>query len=267
MKSQKELSLDRRVLEMTSGRTRALAELLLADEEVQALQDYANQVSIRRLGFNDHGPVHMKKVAINALAMAGLLKDAGVKLSLEAEESGGPEDSASALLLAAMLHDVGMSVGRQNHELNAGILAAPIASRLLALAYSGSPRLQVVLRSMVLECVEGHMATQRIHSLEAGLILIADGCDMEKGRSRIPMLLGNEPRAGDIHQYSAASIERVEIGPGKRHPIGISVEMTESVGFFQVEEVLLQKIGMSPAKGYVELEARVLGGEPRIYLG
>ncbi len=267
VKSPKEQSLDKRILGMTQGRTRRLAELLLADSEVQALQDYANQVSIRRLGFNDHGPVHMRKVAINALVMASLLRDAGVRLSLEIEEAGDAEDSAAALLIAAMLHDVGMSVGRQNHELNSAILAAPVATRLLETSYPDEMQKRVILRSLTLECIEGHMATQRVHSLEAGLILIADGCDMEKGRSRIPMLLGNEPRAGDIHQYSAASIERVDIERGARLPIKISVEMTESVGFFQVEEVLLQKLAMSPAKGFVELEAQVRGEEPRRYLG
>lgn len=267
MKSQKEIALDRVILDMSSGRTKRLAELLLDDPEIQALQEYANSVSIRRLGFNDHGPVHMRKVAINALRMADLLAAAGVKLSLEREETGSLEDSKSALLAAALLHDVGMSVGRQSHELNSGILALPIVSRVLSSIYADSVDKQVFLRSLVLECVEGHMATQRIHSLEAGLILIADGCDMEKGRSRIPMLLNNEPRAGDIHQYSAASIEKVSIGKGERLPIKIEVEMTESVGFFQVEEVLLQKVAMSPAKEFVEIEARVAGAEARRYLG
>lgn len=267
MKSQKEIALDRVILDMASGREKKLASILLVDPEIQALQEYANSVSIRRLGFNDHGPVHMRKVAINALLMADLLAKAGVKLSLEAEENGSPEDSRSGILAAALLHDVGMSVGRQNHELNSGILAMPIVSRALAEVYPESIEKQVILRSLVLECIEGHMATQRIHSLEAGLILVADGCDMEKGRSRIPMLLNNEPRAGDIHQYSAASIDRVEIGKGDKLPIRISVKMTESVGFFQVEEVLLQKVAMSPAKGFVELEAGVEGEEPRRYLG
>jgi metal-dependent HD superfamily phosphatase/phosphodiesterase len=267
MKSQKEISLDRAILSMTTGKAHELAGLMLADPEVEALQEYANSVSIRRLGFNDHGPVHMRKVAINALTMARLLAEAKVPLSLEAEETGSHEDSLVAILLASLLHDVGMSVGRQNHELNSGLLAMPLAARFLAQLYPSSIERQVVLKSLVLECIEGHMATQRIHSLEAGLILIADGCDMEKGRARIPMMLNNEPRVGDIHQYSAASIERVEISAGERHPIRISVEMKESVGFFQVEEVLLQKVAMSPAKGLVELEARVSGEEARRYLG
>jgi metal-dependent HD superfamily phosphatase/phosphodiesterase len=267
MKSPKEIALDKVIMGMTTGKPRRLAEVILHDPEVQALQEYANSVSIRRLGFNDHGPVHMRKVAINALIMAGLLADAKVPLSLEAEEAGSQEDSISALLLSAMLHDVGMSVGRQNHELNSGILGLPIATRILAEVYPESVERQVMLRSLVLECIEGHMATQRIHSLEAGLILIADGCDMEKGRARIPMLLNNEPRAGDIHQYSAASIESVSITKGDRLPIKIAVEMAESVGFFQVEEVLLQKVAMSPAKVHVELAARVTGAEARRYLG
>ena len=266
MRSQKENSLDRSLLALTDGRVRKLARLVLADTEIHALQDYANSVAIVRLGFNDHGPVHMRMVAINALRMASLLADASVPLSLEAEGLGTAEDSRCALLLAAMLHDIGMGVGRQGHETNSAILALPIATRLLAKAYPESAEQQVRLRCLVLECIEGHMAIQRVHSLEAGLILIADGCDMEKGRARIPMMLNNEPRVGDIHRYSASSIERVDIAKGDRHPIGIRIEMSESVGFFQVEEVLLQKVAMSPAKGLIELEAKVTGEEARHYL-
>jgi len=267
MKSPKELSLDRSLLDATSGSVRALAELLLADEEVAELQDYANAVAIRRLGFNDHGPVHMRKVALNALAMAGLLGKSGVSLSLERDEAGSREDSLEAILLAAFLHDIGMSIGRQNHEQTGALLAQPVIERLLATLHPGEIRRRVTIRSMALEGILGHMATQRIHSIEAGLVLVADGCDMERGRSRIPMLLSTEPRVGDIHQYSAASVQRVSIGPGERLPIRISVEMTESVGFFQVEEVLLQKVAASPAKGFIELVASVSGAEPKRYLG
>ena len=36
------------------------------NQEIAAIQDYANMVSIGRLGLNDHGPVHMKTVCCNA---------------------------------------------------------------------------------------------------------------------------------------------------------------------------------------------------------
>ncbi|MBN1243757.1 MAG: HD domain-containing protein [Spirochaetales bacterium] len=267
MKSPKEQSLDRRILDATSGSVHVLAELLMADPEVAELQDYANAVSIRRLGINDHGPVHMRKVALNALAMAGLLGESGVKLSLERDEAGTREDSLEAILLASFLHDIGMSIGRHNHEQTGALLAHPIIDRLLQAAHPDEVRRRVTIRSMALEGILGHMATQRIHSVEAGLVLVADGCDMEHGRSRIPMMLSTEPRVGDIHQYSSAAVERVSIGPGDRLPVRISVEMTESVGIFQVEEVLLQKVAASPAKGYIELVASVAGGEPKRYLG
>ncbi|TFG85197.1 MAG: phosphohydrolase [Spirochaetales bacterium] len=267
MKSPKENSLNRKILAMTTGLANDLARMLIGDDEIQELQEYANIVSIRRLNFNDHGPVHMRKVVINALTMLDLLHEAGVQTSLEHDEVGTIEDSRVAIMLAAFLHDVGMSIGRQNHEMNSAIFAAPVIARLLSALYPDSLAKRVAIRSTALEGIEGHMATQRIHSMEAGLILVADGCDMEKGRSRIPMMLSTEPRVGDIHQYSAAAITRVDIGKGERRPIRIDVFMKESVGFFQIEEVLLQKVNMSPAKPYIELYGAVEGQDTRRYLG
>ncbi|GAH97642.1 unnamed protein product, partial [marine sediment metagenome] len=62
---------------------------------------------------------------------------------------------------------------------------------------------KTIIRSLIIECIAGHMATQTIYSLEAGLVSIGDGCDMEKGRARIIFLLSRTPQVGDIHKYSA----------------------------------------------------------------
>ena len=123
-----------------------------------------------------------------------------------------------------------------------------------------------MIRSMALEGIIGHMGTRKIHSLEAGIIQIADGCDMTKGRARIPMELNKTPSVGDIHKYSANSIEKVKILAGQEKPIRIEVNMSSDVGFFQIEEVLLQKINSSPAKNLVELFAGVDGKETKKYL-
>ena len=125
---------------------------------------------------------------------------------------------------------------------------------------------RVIIRSMALEGILGHMGTRKIHSIEAGLILIADGCDMTKGRARIPMEMNSKPSVGDIHKYSANSIEKVKILQGKEKPIKIEVHMSADVGFFQIEEVLLQKINNSPAKNLVELFAGVEGQDEKQYL-
>ena len=125
---------------------------------------------------------------------------------------------------------------------------------------------RVIIRSMALAGILGHMGTRRIHSIEAGLILVADGCDMTKGRARIPMELNTKPTVGDIHKYSANSIEKVKIHQGIEKPIQIEVFMSSDVGFFQIEEVLIPKINSSPARDFVELFAGIEGKGLKKYL-
>jgi metal-dependent HD superfamily phosphatase/phosphodiesterase len=266
MHSAKELQINEKIEARLTGAPLAAYQYLRDDAEVGALQDYSNVVSIKRLGYNDHGPVHMRKVTYNAVKMALFLRDAGIPLSLEKEEQGSFEDSLTAIILAAFLHDIGMSLSRAHHE-NTGIwLAIPILDRALQSLYPDNLVKRVILRSVAMESIMGHMATIPIHSLEAGLLLVADGCDMEKGRARIPMMLATDAKLGDIHRYSATAIDKVNIVPGERCPIKIEIHMTESVGFFQVEEVLFPKIKASPVKGFVELYALLDGLEPKCYL-
>jgi len=271
MRSPKENSLDAKIIGALeglslNGRVMDATKLMLLDEEIQATQEYANNVSIVRLGFNDHGPVHMRIVVLNAINMMGLLKQAGIRTSLETEEVGDFEDSLTAVIFAAMLHDLGMCVGRQDHELHSAYLAAPILDRILSKIYSGDLSKKIIIRSLTLEGISGHMGNRTIHSLEAGIVQLADGCDMTKGRARIPIAMGYSPRVGDIHQYSASSIEEVRLSRGEEQPIRLEVFMSSEVGLFQVEEVLMHKIASSTAKPYIELYAQVQGGEPKRYL-
>jgi metal-dependent HD superfamily phosphatase/phosphodiesterase len=271
MKSQKELSINSKIIQAIEtlgikGRALEAAKQITEDEEVQSIQEYANTVSIVRLGYNDHGPVHMRTVALNVIIMMGLLRQAGIKTSLETEGVGDFEDSLIAVIFAAMLHDLGMSIGRQEHEMHSAYMAAPILERLLSDIYPSLLQKKVMARCLALEGISGHMGNRIIHSLEAGVVQVADGCDMTKGRARIPIALGNNPRGGHIHQYSANSIEEVKLSPGNEHPIRIEVSMSSEVGFFQVEEILLHKIAASTAKPYIELYAQVQGGEQKRYL-
>ncbi len=268
MKSVKEISIETKILKRLEGTPNCLklVNYLFADEELQELQDYANNVSIKRLGFNDHGPVHMRQVVGNAIKMLNLLQDAGIKTSLETEEIGTFEDSMCAVILAGLMHDLGMSIGRQGHEDMSVILAQPIIERALQFVFPDNLHKRVIIKSLATEAIIGHMASKKIHSIEAGIILIADGCDMTKGRARIPLAMNTTPRVGDIHKYSANAINRIGIHHGDRKPIRIDIEMSADVGFFQIEEVLLAKIESSPAKQYVELYAGVEGQESKCYL-
>lgn len=266
MKSPLEQNMERDLLAMLTGKALEVGQIITTDEEIHSYQEQANTVSIKRLGFNDHGPVHMRKVANNAMKMFNLLADAGIVFDLVKEESGSIEDSRIGVLLAAFLHDIGMAVGRQNHEMSSFILTAQIVDRILKQVFPGEIGRQVAIKSIMMEGIMGHMTHFSVSSLEAGILLLADGCDMEKGRARIPMLIAQESRVGDIHKYSSSAVEKVTIEKGTEKPIRISVEMSASVGFFQVEEVLIGKVMASPAKKYLELYAFVTGRDVKRYI-
>ena len=72
MKSPKEITVEQWLMRLTQELVDITPEVddlplhvirdLINDTEIQAVQDFANKVSITRLGFNDHGPVHMRTV-------------------------------------------------------------------------------------------------------------------------------------------------------------------------------------------------------------
>lgn len=269
--NQKIVSLTKEIIELTSEKDDLplkVVQLLIDDAEVQTIQDYANTVSIVRLGFNDHGPVHMRTVCRNALKMLKIFYQAKIQTSLEKEQSGTFADSVTAVILASFFHDFGMTVGRQDHELYSAIIGQPIINSILkkVLPEEKDLKRRVTIYAMAMEGIIGHMGTRKIHSVEAGIILVADGCDMTKGRARIPMEINTKPSVGDIHKYSANSIEKVKILAGEEKPIKIEVHMSAVVGFFQIEEVLLQKISCSPIKDFIELYAGVDDDEMKKYL-
>lgn len=243
-----------------------LWNIMQNDPEIMAIHGYANTVSISRIGLNDHGPVHMKTVCYNALKMLRILHESGVSTSLETEHAGTFADSVTAVMIAALLHDAGMTIARKHHELYSGIVTYNIIKEILAKVLPDDVKRRTAIQSIAMEGIVGHMATNPIHSIEAGLILIADGCDMTKGRARIPLEIPTKPAEGDIHKYSANSIERVKIDLGTERPIKIDVHMRSEVGFFQVEEVLIPKIQFSPAKHLIELFAGVEGEEMKQYI-
>ena len=268
MKSVKEISTETKIINRLKNRPVCLelVNYLFNDAELQEMQEYANNVSIRRLGYNDHGPVHMRQVVGKAIKMLNILHDFGIKTSLEEEEIGSFEDSMCAVIMAGLMHDLGMSISRQGHEKMSALLAQPIINRTLMHMFPNDLHKRVVIRALTTEAIVGHMSSHKIHSTEAGIILIADGCDMTKGRARIPLSINTAPKVGDIHKYSANAIKWIGIHHGERKPIKIDIEMISEVGFFQIEEVLLSKIDASPAKKYVELYAGVEGEARKCYL-
>lgn len=264
--SSKQTELDGVLLDRTEGRVREILKGLFKDDEAHYHLSYANVVAVRRLGYNDHGPVHARIVVYNALKILRLLKEEGVLPSIQEEHVGTFEDAQVAVALGAFLHDVGMGVTRNDHEWHSCYLADPIIQRHLERVYPDDLGKRVVIRSLVHETIVGHMANSPIHSREAGIVLIADGCDLSQGRARIPQLLNNSPAVGDIHRYSASAIERVDVAAGRHKPVCITAEMENVTGLFQVEEILMTKVKASPIMPHLEVRVIVDGDAPRYYL-
>lgn len=262
----KEQHLERVLLERFDGAVQEVLKRMLTDREIHDYHSYANAVSVRRLGYNDHGPVHARLTTYNALKILQLLHDAGVPTSLEADQVGTFEDSAVAVAIGCFLHDVGMSVTRDAHEWHSIHLADGIIQRLLQEQYPEDGTRRAVLRALAHEVIVGHMGKSRIHSVEAGVVLVADGTDMARGRSRIPMNLELDPSVGDMHRYSAGSIVRVDVTAGDPKPVRITIRMEDRTGLFQVEEVLMGKVKQSPIMRHLEISAVVGEQAPMFYL-
>src|SRR5438046_2193968 len=76
-----------------------------------------------------------------------------------------------------------------------------------------------VIASEVLHAITSQREYGRPLTLEAGIVRVADGLDMAKGRSRIPFEHGRI----SIHSLSAAAIDDVTITDGMERPIGIEI--------------------------------------------
>lgn len=260
-----EKKLDEELLRKTSGKTKKAVEFIINNKPLEQLMQFCNIVSIERLSFNDHGRVHTKMAALNAIKFIHLLNDAGVMPNIVKEEIGDFDDACLVVVIAALLHDLGMSVGRENHEFNSVKVGDPFILDILRHVYDDEGMI-FILRSVIFECIMGHMGHMSVSSIESGILLISDGCDMEKGRARITTQKRKAPHVGDIHAYSAMSVSEVEIQKGTNKPIEIFISMKDATGIFQVEEILMGKINKSAVKPYIELCVKIADGEKLYYL-
>lgn len=228
-----------------------------ADDELYTLWLAQNVNAVDRLGMSDHGPVHMNIVANISLRLARLLLDAKVDFALVKNygESFGLtfSDVEVVIVLASLMHDVGMSIHRIDHEQYSLFVAQPILKRLLDEFYDVGAA--TIMRSEVLHAIISHRAGGRPMTVEAGIVRVGDALDMSQGRSRIPFQAGNV----NIHSVSAAAIDKVDISHGEERPIRIRIIMNNSAGIFQVDELMKDKLKGSGIEHYIEVEATVTG--------
>jgi len=230
---------------------RRVLEKVERDDQIKAWWHVANVNAVTRLEINDHSWVHIHIVANIALKLLRQLTKHGVELSLVRDYRLAPDDSEVVVVLAALLHDVGMSVHRRDHEDWSLFLAEPKLRELLADVYEEPER--TVLVSEILQAITSHRADGEPLSLEAGILRVADALDMAKGRSRIPFERGSV----SIHALSAAAIDEVRIADGQDRPVMVEIVMNNSSGIYQVDSLLKAKLRGSGLEPYVEVVARI----------
>ncbi len=231
-----------------------IIELVNDDDDLYALWTAANVTAISRLGMTDHGPVHVKIVMNIAVRLFRLLADAEVPFGIVRDHGLEREDAEVVVALAALFHDLGMSIHRADHE-NYSLFVAQMKLReMLTEIYD--PARAAVVRSEVLHAIIAHRSGGKPLTIEAGIVRIADALDMAKGRSRIPF---ERESSVSIHSVSAAAIDQVHIERGESKPIRLVIEMTNSAGVFQLDQLFRDKLKGSGLEPYIDLEARIEG--------
>jgi metal-dependent HD superfamily phosphatase/phosphodiesterase len=251
-----------RVRAPTRGNRRleALLEGVNADAELRAWWHMA-QVTSERLGMSDHSWVHVQIVLNIALRILRLLGRAGIEPAMVADHKMGRRDAEVVVASGALLHDVGMSIHRADHEAYSLFLAERKLRELLGDLYDEPER--TVVASEALHTIIGHRRRGEPYTVEAGVVRVADALDMAQGRSRVPVDAG---RMG-IHALSAAAIDEVIIEAGEERPVRLEIHMNNSAGIFQVDDLLATKLRGTPLESQVEVAAAVEGETEKRLLG
>jgi uncharacterized protein len=233
-------------------RLEALLDAVNSDPELRAWWHMA-QVTSERLGMSDHSWVHVQIVLNIALRILRLLARAGIEGAMVADHSMGRRDAEVVVAAGALLHDVGMSIHRTDHEAYSLFLAERKLRELLTDVYDEPER--TVVAAEALHCIIGHRRRGEPYTLEAGVVRVADALDMAQGRSRVPVDAG---RVG-IHALSAAAIDEIVIEAGTDTPVRLEIRMNNSAGIFQVDDLLATKLRGTPLENHVEVIAAVEG--------
>lgn len=234
-------------------------ERVNSDYEIKTLWKVINVNATDRLGYSDHGPTHFQIVANYALKIARILKSRGVEMSI-VRDFGLTNDHAEVVIfLASIMHDLGMSIHRVNHEIFSLFIARDFLNKILSFLPLEE---RIVVTSETLHAIisHSHGSAGTTSTVEGGVVRVADALDMTKGRSRISKLLV------DIENVSNNAIENVEVKEGKEKFIDIKIVMTNPAGIFQIDDFVEEKLEPSGISKYIDVVAVIFeSGQEKIF--
>ena len=207
-------------------------------KEIEPLLRQSNLMTMKRLGYNDHGPTHARIVMQHGLKLYRLTYAKGEWPSVR-DLGYGYKEGRIVVGLAALLHDLGNSVHRDNHEFWSGVIAWDLLKK-----WVDDPR----LRTEILHAIYSHERLNAL-TLEASCVKVADALDMTKGRARIPSMKGRF----SIHSASADAIQSVKLRSGEERLVIVEITMENPAGIFQIDHLLIPRIKQSVLKDQFEL--------------
>ncbi len=218
------------------GRLNEVLDRIASDAEITAYLEAQNVNPVDRKGYNDHGAKHVEIVRDRALRLYDLLKAGGVEFNGARQQGLDEADEPVVIALAATLHDIGHVVHRDDHPYYSIPLAADLLDDFLPSLYDVAERVRV--KAEVLHAILCHHTEEQPLTLEAGVVRIADGLDMERGRSRVPYEEGGR----GINTVSSQAIERVSLREGDETPAQVVIRMNNAAGVYQVDSLLKAKM-------------------------
>lgn len=228
------------------------------NREIKTLWRIINVNATDRLGYSDHGPMHFQLVANYALRLQRILIKKGVEMSIVKDFELTNDHSEVVVFLASILHDLGMSIHRSNHEQFSLFLANPFLKQILEFLPL-EERMVVVSETLHAIISHSHGSSGKTSTIEGGIVRVADALDMTKGRARISRLV-------DINNVSNNAIESVFVNEGESKLVEVKVIMTNPAGLFQVDDLVEEKLDPSGLKKYIDVKCFMIeGGVEKLY--
>jgi metal-dependent HD superfamily phosphatase/phosphodiesterase len=229
------------------------------DVELNAIWEAANVMAVKRLKMSDHGPTHVAIVGNLAIKILRNLVAAGVEPSVVTDWEFDTDDAEVIVFLGSIMHDLGNAVHRDLHDDFGVTLANGLLHRILSTVYV-DPRIRQIIITETLHAMVAHDTANAVHTIEGGVVRVADGLDMKKGRSRIAFEFGEM----DIYKVSGMAVDEVTVlPPTTEKPVRVEIIINDAAGIFQVDYLLKKKIQGSGLESWIEIIAKMkaAGGE------
>ncbi|MEM3615297.1 MAG: phosphohydrolase, partial [Candidatus Methanomethylicia archaeon] len=142
--------------------------MLERSREIQTLLRMSNTMAVKRMRYNDHGPIHSKITSGAALEILKIISKHKMP-NMIIDHGMSMEDAEIVILFGAYLHDIGNCIHRIQHPLHGCYITERQIQRMLKRLYSNLEEILKV-KCEILHCIYSSDDEIQCLSLEAGIV-------------------------------------------------------------------------------------------------